>query len=161
MNNSDFLVNKSDFKRALNTEFSRLFIENRITERSLIDYFEQDYFFVLEDLKVLKKLIELSEDKNMFSWFMSLINNDELNFFNRFFYENNIDIKKIEISKTTRKYIDYMESIIEKDDFILILSMLLAGEWIYLETFSGKNSKNIYIGEWEKIQTILKDLLIS
>ncbi len=154
MKNSDLMLKNSDFKRAVNTEFARLLIDNNVKHDIIIKYFEQDYFFVLEDLNVLKKLEELSSNnKNMFSWFISLIKNDEIKFFEEFFHENNVNINNIEISPATKKYIDYMEKILAKNNFLCILSMLLAGEWVYLETFSGKNSNNKYINEWEKLHS--------
>ncbi|WP_061950722.1 hypothetical protein [Acidiplasma cupricumulans] len=46
-----------------------------------------------------------------------------------------------------------MDEVINSNDFVLILSMLLAGEWIYLETFSNRNSQNDYINTWEKLHS--------
>ncbi|WP_287960072.1 hypothetical protein [Acidiplasma sp.] len=153
--NSMELIGNSRFKEAVNTQFARLLIENHCPENLLKKYFIQDYFFVLEDIKVLNKLIDISNDNyaEKFRRFKHIVENDEIKFFTDFVVKNNINSKNIELSTCTKEYINFMDEVINSNDFVLILSMLLAGEWIYLETFSNKNSQNDYINTWEKLHS--------
>jgi len=155
VNNSDKLRESSHFDNAINNKFAKLLIENKCPDNLLDEYFKQDYYFVLEDIEVLKKLIDLSKDniKNKFKDFMDFALTDEIPVFKDFFNNKKIIISDIIISKTTLEYINFMKGFINTNNFIWILSMLLAGEWVYLETFASKNTDNFYINQWEKLHS--------
>lgn len=156
LNNSDKLRESSLFDYATNNRFSKLLIENKCPDFLLDEYFKQDYNFVLEDIEVLKKLIDISKDdieRKRFKDFMDFALINEIPMFKDFFINKKIIISDIIISKTTLEYINFMKEIINTGNFIWILSMLLAGEWVYLETFSGKNTGNFYISQWKNLHS--------
>ncbi len=154
--NSDELKANSNFCLALDNKFANLMIKNKLDKNQLIEYFKQDYFFVEEDIKILKTLIKLSRDKKekiMLKWFLRMVNTEEIPYLKNIFFYNNINVNEVIISSATREYITFIEDAITRSNYLELLTILYAGESLYFQTFSEKKTGNYYINQWETLHS--------
>ncbi len=154
--NSDELKANSNFFLALDNKFANLMIKNKLDKNQLIEYFKQDYFFVEEDIKILKTLIKLSRDKKekiMLKWFLRMVNTEEIPYLKNIFFYNNININEVIIYSATREYITFIEDAITRSNYLELLTILYAGESLYFQTFSEKKTGNYYINQWETLHS--------